>query len=135
MASSVQGCGSECTRLADCKSFEYSPSSRHCFLNKQSAPTEGKHEDFWFCSRKAKGVLYQGRLVSTQPLTRSTTHSLTHSLTHARTHLFTYSLTRSLTHSLTEALTHSLTHLITHSLARSLTRSFTYSLLTYSPMH
>ena len=51
----------ECGKLCDdqqvgknlrnhCKSYEYSPTEKRCFLNRKWSPTAGVHKDYSFCA-------------------------------------------------------------------------------------
>merc|ERR1719482_1735374 len=48
---SILGCASDCNARTGCLSFEYSPSSRNCYLNKMRFPTAVLLGDTLFCSR------------------------------------------------------------------------------------
>jgi len=44
-------CGEDCTGRSDCLSFEWSPRTKVCSLNKAAEPTMGHFEDYTFCQR------------------------------------------------------------------------------------
>ena len=47
-------CGKLCDDLNHCKSYEYSPTEKRCFLNRKWAPKAGVHKDYSFCALTRK---------------------------------------------------------------------------------
>jgi len=56
----MEGCSEECSKHEGCCSYEYSFSSRLCNLNKDCAPTQGKYEDYHFCTKNEITVFTHG---------------------------------------------------------------------------
>mmetsp|Transcript_31472 Transcript_31472/g.73521 ORF Transcript_31472/g.73521 Transcript_31472/m.73521 type:complete len:500 (+) Transcript_31472:54-1553(+) len=51
-AETMDDCAARCLRTQGCGSFEYSTSTKHCFRNTQTRPTEDREQgDFVFCRR------------------------------------------------------------------------------------
>jgi len=46
-------CARECSKMVDCRSFEWSPSKLQCNMNKVAEPKAAKYLDFTFCKRQA----------------------------------------------------------------------------------
>ena len=55
-AVSLEQCASYCNLRSDCKSFVHSATHKHCKLIYGNLPTDGKYQDYQFCS-KNKGNL------------------------------------------------------------------------------
>ena len=51
-------CSALCNNNPSCNSFEYSRSSQHCNLNKESEPTTGPFQDEQFCSKDHNGMCW-----------------------------------------------------------------------------
>lgn len=52
---SLQLCSEDCNARADCKSFEWGPTSKVCSLNRAASPSAGRFQDYIFCSRLGGG--------------------------------------------------------------------------------
>ena len=49
--STIIGCSNRCMHMSDCCSFEYSPTTKRCNLNKDCFPTQGVFQDYAFCTK------------------------------------------------------------------------------------
>merc|ERR1712212_609276 len=49
-------CGEACIKDPVCCSYEWSPTTKHCNFIKECQPTQGKFQDYIFCSRKVAPI-------------------------------------------------------------------------------